>query len=184
MLALLQEAKDRHAAILADPFPDGDYDKAFSWAVQQSDQGASKLDEMTRYLDMMRVYREQLANHTADTMGSGVILSGHTGEFTGFLETMDQQIDQTHATIHTIQDHGHKVMTDISFACNEIKAQAIRHKRMNCMSSIDAASRAVTRAHRDILRAKNEASKWAALRRSSADSVALLQREYNILTTL
>jgi hypothetical protein len=42
------------------------------------------------------------------------------------------------------------------------------------MSSIDAASRAVTRAHRDIIRAKNEASKWAILRRSSADSVTLL----------
>jgi hypothetical protein len=52
------------------------------------------------------------------------------------------------------------------------------------MSTIDAASRAVTRAHRDIIRAKNEASKWAALRRSSADSVALLQREYNMLSTL
>jgi hypothetical protein len=52
------------------------------------------------------------------------------------------------------------------------------------MGKIDAASRAVTRAHRDILRAKNEASKWAALRRQSADSVALLQREYNMLTTL
>lgn len=33
MLTLLQEAKDRHAAILANPFPDRDYDGAFSWAV-------------------------------------------------------------------------------------------------------------------------------------------------------
>ena len=89
MLTLLQEVKDRHTAILADPFPDRDYDGAFSWAVHKTDQGASKLDEMVRYLDMMRVYREQIANHIADTMGSGVILSDHTGEFNGFLETMD-----------------------------------------------------------------------------------------------
>jgi hypothetical protein len=84
----------------------------------------------------------------------------------------------------TIQDNANAIKNSIDFECNKVKAQAIRHKRMNCMSSIDAASRAVTRAHRDIIRAKNEASKWAALRRSSADSVALLQREYNMLSTL
>lgn len=129
---------------------------------------------MTRYIDMMRIYRETLANHIADTLGSGVIVADYAGEFNGFFETMDQQIDEAMAIQQTIPDHGFQVMNAIRFETNKIKAQAIKYKRTDCMSSIDAASRAVTRAHRDIIRAKNLASRWAALRRTTADSVALL----------
>lgn len=36
LAALLVTVKDRHAVIMANPFPDRDYDVWFSWAISQS----------------------------------------------------------------------------------------------------------------------------------------------------
>jgi hypothetical protein len=133
---------------------------------------------------MMMDMLNTCANQVSDNVDALEHLSSSSGACTTHIELMQLQYNGAVAIRDTIANNAVAVRNNVVRRCNEIKALAIKEKRTLCMGNINSADRAVTRAQRDILRAKNEAAKWAVMRRQQADQVSLLQREYNMLTTL